>query len=56
MPRAVLDAVEETLREAGGDAALGKAGGEAAFVNETPVGDLAGGRGAPSSCRAPRGS
>ncbi len=32
VPRAALDAVKETLREAGGDAAPGEAGGEVSFV------------------------
>lgn len=32
VPRAALDAVKETLREAGGDAAPGQAGGEVSFV------------------------
>jgi hypothetical protein len=32
VPRAALDAVKETLREAGSDAAPGEAGGEVSFV------------------------
>jgi hypothetical protein len=32
VPRAALDAVKETLREAGGDAGPGEAGGEVSFV------------------------